>query len=60
MSRRPAKVTQAAVARAIRAARQAGAADITIRPDGSIVIGLIIGTSPVAEQQLAPEEDFTL
>lgn len=40
MSRRHAKVTQADVARAIRAAKQAGASDVTIRPDGSIIIGL--------------------
>lgn len=60
MSRRPAKVTQADVARAIRAAKQAGALAITIRPDGSIVIGLFTGTAPASEAQLAPGDDFAL
>ena len=42
MSRRPALLTQADVARAIRAAQQTGAAavEIKIRPDGTIVIAI--------------------
>jgi hypothetical protein len=40
MPRRPALLTQAEVARAIRAARQAGAAGIEIRPDGTIRVDL--------------------
>ncbi len=40
MSRRPAKVTQADVARAIRAARQCGAWAVRIQPDGTIKIEL--------------------
>lgn len=44
MSRRPAKFTQADVARAIRAAKQADAAGIEVQPDGSIRILL----SPVS------------
>ena len=40
MPRRPALVTQADVARAIRAAKQAGADKIEIRPDGTIVVVL--------------------
>lgn len=40
MSRTAAKVTQADVARAIRAAKQAGAGYVEILPDGSIRISL--------------------
>lgn len=38
MSRTPAKVTQADIARALRAARQAGGGVVEIKPDGTIVI----------------------
>jgi len=40
MSRRPAIVTQADVARALRAAKQAGASAIEVKPDGTLVIFL--------------------
>lgn len=40
MSRTPAKFTQADVARAVRAALQAGAGAVELRPDGTIRIGL--------------------
>lgn len=40
MSRRPAIVTQADVARAIRAAKQTGAGTVRIQPDGTILIDL--------------------
>lgn len=40
MSRTPANVTQADIARAIRAARQTGAGKVEIRPDGTIIISL--------------------
>jgi hypothetical protein len=40
MSRTPARITQADVARAIRAAKQAGAAGVEIRADGSIYVRL--------------------
>jgi hypothetical protein len=46
MSRRPALVTQAAVARAIRAAKQAGASTVEVRPDGTIVVH--IAAPPIA------------
>ncbi|WP_426418181.1 hypothetical protein [Bradyrhizobium genosp. A] len=57
MSRKPAKITQADVARAIRAAKQAGAGDVVIETDGRIVIRL---TSKPADPapDLAPEADF--
>jgi hypothetical protein len=38
MSRTPARITQADVARAIRAAKQAGAGGVEIRPDGTILV----------------------
>lgn len=38
MSRTPAKVTQADVARAIRAAQQCGAGAVKVLPDGTIMI----------------------
>jgi hypothetical protein len=38
VSRRPANITQADVARAIRAAKQAGAGAVEIRRDGSIMV----------------------
>lgn len=38
MSRRAAIITQAHVARAIRAAKQAGAATVEVRPDGTIIV----------------------
>jgi hypothetical protein len=61
MSGRQAKFTQADVARAIRAAKQNGATDITVRPDGSIVIGLVSGPAHAPpEAKLAPEDDFAL
>jgi hypothetical protein len=40
MSRRPAKILQADVARAIRAAQQTGAGAVRILPDGTIRIDL--------------------
>jgi len=40
MSRTPARITQADVARAIRAAKQAGAGMVRILPDGTIAISL--------------------
>ncbi len=46
MPRRPAKVTQADIARAIRAARQAGASAVTVDADGAIRISLTERTAP--------------
>jgi hypothetical protein len=61
MSRRQAKFTQADVARAIRAAKQAGASDIILRADGSIAIGLVpTDTQTRHEALLAPGEDIVL
>ena len=40
MPRRAATITQADVARTIRAAKQAGAEYVEVRPDGTIFVGL--------------------
>jgi hypothetical protein len=40
MSRRPANVTQADIARALRAAQQCGAGPVRIQTDGTILIDL--------------------
>ena len=58
MSRRAARVTQADLARAIRAAQQTGAGDVVLQPDGSIVIRSVkIGGNnqvPVDEEAVIP------
>jgi hypothetical protein len=41
MTRTPARFTQADVARSIRAAKQAGAGSVELRPDGTIVISMV-------------------
>jgi hypothetical protein len=50
MSRRAAIITQADVARAIRAAKQAGAASIEVRPDGTIIVHVAAGPSIAPSQ----------
>jgi hypothetical protein len=47
MPRRPAKVTQADIARAIRAAKQAGAKGGTVDGNGVIRIVLMEGAAPI-------------
>jgi hypothetical protein len=60
MSRTPARVTQADVARSVRAAKQAGAGRVEVRPDGSIFIHLTdVGggerlQNPLADQERPP------
>lgn len=59
MSRTPARVTQADVARAIRAAQQCGAGRVRIERDGSITIE----TEPrpkKAEKEVEPEREIPL
>jgi len=46
MSRRPAIFTQADVARILRAAKQAGAAEVELRVGGAIVMVRISSTAP--------------
>jgi hypothetical protein len=47
MPRRPAKVTQADIARAIRAAKEAGASAITVDAEGTIRIALTSTEAPI-------------
>jgi hypothetical protein len=46
MTRRAAIITHADVARAIRAAKQTGAATVEVRPDGTIVVR--VNAPPIA------------
>jgi hypothetical protein len=48
MSRRPALLSQADVARAIRAARQTGAECVEVRRDGTIVV--LLKAPPIAPE----------
>lgn len=50
MSRTPARVTQADLARAIRAAKQTGAGCVEIAPDGTIRISLSISSPKDAKE----------
>jgi hypothetical protein len=61
MPRRPARVTQADIARAIRAARDAGASAVTIDGDGVIRIALAGVAAPIKpangyDQEWTPSE----
>jgi hypothetical protein len=61
MPRRPAKVTQADIARAIRAAKVAGASEVTVDGDGVIRIALTviertIGSTNGLDQEWTPSE----
>lgn len=61
MSRAPARVTQADVARAIRAAQQCGAGMVRILRDGTITIDLqpnLLGGKP--ENQVEDDEEVIL
>jgi hypothetical protein len=61
MSRRPALITQADVARCIRAARQAGADTVEVRPDGTIIVHLSPHSAPpISPEELAPDQDIVL
>ncbi len=61
MPRRPATITQADVARTIRAARQAGADTVEVRPDGTIIVHLSPHSAPtIAPEELAPDAEIVL
>lgn len=49
MPRRPAIVTQADVARVIRAAKKAGASEVEVSPDGKITVRLSTGEETAVE-----------
>jgi hypothetical protein len=61
MPRRPARVTQADIARAIRAAKEAGASAVTIDGEGAIRIALAASTLSIRptnhfDQEWTPSE----
>jgi hypothetical protein len=59
MPRRPSQITQADVARVIRAAKQAGAAEVVVPVgDKSLIVRLAPSTAP--ETPLAPDEEIVL
>lgn len=60
MSGRPALVTQAEVARAIRAAKKEGASAIELRPNGSIFVHLVPTSPQVTDGPLEPEKEIIL
>ena len=51
MPRRPAKVTQADIARAIRAAKEAGAGEVKVDENGVIHIALTASAAPMEQQE---------
>ena len=59
MSRTAARVTQADIARSLRAAKQAGAGSVELLPDGTIRIRLI-STTDKADVQLEQDEEVVL
>jgi hypothetical protein len=60
MSRTPARITQADVARAIRAAKQAGAGRVRVLPDGTIEIDLSGPTGEKVEKAVEPDREIVL
>jgi hypothetical protein len=61
MPRRPAKVTQADIARAIRAAKETGAGEVSVDAEGIIRIALVAGAAPITstnchDQEWTPSE----
>lgn len=60
MSRRPATVTQADVARVIRAAKQAGASAVQVEIGGQAKITVRINPSTGADSDLEPKGEIVL
>jgi hypothetical protein len=60
MSRTPARITQGDVARAIRAAKQCGAAAIEIKPDGTIRVILSPERIPSEPAAIEPKTKVVL
>jgi hypothetical protein len=60
VSRRPATITQADIARAIRAAKQAGAAEIEVRMGDQTAIVIRLNLSTGDEKRLEPGEEIIL
>jgi hypothetical protein len=57
MPRRPAQITQAEVARIIRAAKQAGASEVMVKIGAQSVI---VKLSTTSSQPLEPDEEVVL
>lgn len=60
MPRRPAAVTQADVARAIRAAKQTGAVEVEVRIGGQSSIVIRLNSSTGTEKPLEPVGEIVL
>lgn len=60
MSRRPASITQADVARAIRAAKQAGADEVEVKTDGGAKIIIRLKASTGGETALEESGEIVL
>lgn len=61
MSRRPARFSQSDVARAIRAAKAAGASSVRVKPDGTIIVDLVkYKEEQDVDAAVEPEEHFVL
>jgi hypothetical protein len=59
MPRRPAQVTQADIARVIRAAKQAGAAEVVVKiGEQSLIVRLAASENP--QKRLEPEAEIIL
>ena len=59
MPRRPAQITQAEVARIIRAAKQAGASEVVV-PVGDTNVVVRLGQSTGQEKDLEADEEIVL
>lgn len=59
MPRRPTAITQADVARVIRAAKKAGATAVEVKPDGRIIVQLAPNCAQ-AEKTVAADEEIAL
>ncbi len=60
MPRRPAEITQADVARAIRAAKQAGAVEVEVRVGGKAVIRIKLAPSTAPADPLEETGEIVL
>lgn len=60
MARTAATVTQADVARVIRAARQAGAGEVVVMPDGTMVVRMTAATHPSSQVAIEDERPVVL
>ncbi|WP_316204496.1 hypothetical protein [Bradyrhizobium sp. SZCCHNS3051] len=59
MPRRPARVTQADIARAIRAAKEAGASEVTVDTNGAIRIALTSSVRSASQPKINFDQIWT-